>query len=64
MELLHVPIYGLSELLSVSAWLIVGPPFWESTVLTVSVPGSVADTHRVQKWYKSLTSQTKHETES
>ena len=45
-------------------WSDVSDPFRESTVLTVSVSGSVANTHRIQKWYKSLTSHTKHETES
>ena len=35
----------------------VGPPFRESTVLTVSVPGSVAETHRrTESGIESLTS--------
>jgi len=38
--------------------------FPRSTVLTVSVPGSVADTHREQKWYRNRASHILHRTES
>jgi len=38
--------------------------FPRSTVLTASVPGSVADTQREQKWYRNRASHILHRTES
>ena len=51
-------------LTEISAFESYRTPFPRSTVLTVSVPGSVADTQREQKWYRNRASHILHRTET
>ena len=51
------PVDHISDphpLTEISAFESCRTPFPRSTMLTVSVPGSVADTRREQKWYRKL----------
>ena len=61
------PVDHISDphpLTEISAFKSCPTPFPRSTVLTVSVPGSVADTHREQKWYRNRASHILHRTET
>ena len=51
-------------LTEISAFESCRTPFPRSTVLTVSIPGSVADTQREQKWYRNWASHILHRTKS
>ena len=51
-------------LTEISAFESCRTPFPRSTVLTVSVSGSVANTQREQKWYRNRASHILHRTES
>ena len=51
-------------LTEISAFESCRTPFPRFTMLTVSVPGSVADTQREQKWYKNRASHILHRTET
>ena len=51
-------------LTEISAFESCRTPFPRTTVLTVSVPGSVADTQREQKWYRNRALHILHRTES
>jgi len=61
------PVDHISDphpLTEISAFESCRTPFPRSTMLTVSVPGSVADTQREQKWYRNRASHILHRTES
>ena len=61
------PVDHISDphpLTEISAFESCRTPFPRSTVLTVSVPGSVADTQREQKWYRNRATHILHRTET